>query len=167
MSRKECKLTEFTDFEDDEFPLGSWRIFDHWKVASGRDYEGIYDHTNENQDGHFLSAESEDHTGKYSSFYSQSLAPTSDSGVCFTFYFLFQKSIGMELSVTLREYGVPDRVLWKLADNQEQPLKTWNLARVSFKTRDNSRLRVQSRDGPVNDWSSVGELGVDIMALVN
>ena len=106
----------------------------------------IQDHTLSSTFGHFIIANGEKQ-GQSSRIFSQILEPTSESGICFSFYYRFNGTSGYTLFLTLHEYNKTSRVLWSLSDSLSNPSKEWKLGQVYYKTEDSYRLFIEEYAG--------------------
>jgi len=65
-----------------------WHIYENYVLSP---FGRIEDHTLNSTEGHFIIANGKKQ-GQNSKIFSQILEPTSDSGVCFSFYYRFNGS---------------------------------------------------------------------------
>ena len=109
-------------------------------------FGNIDDHTLSSTFGHFIIANGKKQ-GESSRIFSQILDPTSDTGICFSFYYRFSGASGYTLFLTLHEYNKTSRVLWSLSDAQSNPWNEWKFGQVFYQTEDTYRLFIEEFAG--------------------
>lgn len=167
MAKTKCPQPANCDFEDPDFNFCTWTNVDNtidnfdWKVHSTSDsfeFGLVLDNTLQDYNGHFMLSSGKKYQ-HYSSIYSELLPPTSDVGVCLTFYYYFKGKSGYNLTLRLEEYNKTTVYLWSLVDNQAPGtvVSQWKLGRVFLKTQDSYRIYM---DGYVGN-SDKDFIGVD------
>ena len=99
MSLKSCSEPRDRDFEDSMYPYCTWlqagpndlAAFD-WSLFSpslpGLQFLPQFDHTFKNESGNYIYVTSKDqNSGDVVILFSETYPPTSDSGVCMTFFY--------------------------------------------------------------------------------